>query len=223
MRKWGRPRSRPHSHRRVVPTGVGSLTPGFVHAPAVKTARYVARRSHRCRFRRRTDEARKFRPCRPAVPRPVFRPGSSTGSAMRGIASPSEPAGKSGLPTAHLRGFNGLQVATAPKGDHGFIPRPRGLSPSRRKRFQNLYRLSGFPRRSEEPIATLDVWRVRPVFESGKRRKPWFSTFNPFAGGQGWITLVLEPKTAGYPRSRFASKRSRRAFSLMKPAASFWS
>ena len=85
-------------------------------------SRYVARRSRRCRFRRGTDEIRRSRPNRPAVPRPVFRPGSSTGSAMRGIASPSEPAGKSGLPTLRPRGLNGLEVANIPKEVPRFHP-----------------------------------------------------------------------------------------------------
>jgi len=62
---------------------------------------------------------------------------------MRGIASPSEPAGKSGLPTAHLRGFNGLEVA-ASEDALAFIPPPRGISPSRRVRFQNLFFFPGF-------------------------------------------------------------------------------
>jgi hypothetical protein len=194
MRKWGRPCGRPHSHQRVVPTGVGSLTPGFVRAPAVRTARSVARRSHRCRFRRWTDEARRFLPCRPAVPRPVFRPGSSTGSAMRGIASPSEPAGKSGLPTAHLRGFNGLQVATAPKGDHGFHSSTARHLAVASKAVPKSLRLSGFPRGSEEPIAALDVWRVRPRSRVGQAAEAvvfhfqpicrWTRVDNPCFGGE---------------------------------------
>ena len=120
QRKWGRPCGRPHSHRRVDPEG--RLTPGVLRALAVRQPRYVARRSRRCRFRRGTDEIRGSRPNHPAVPRPVFQPGPSTGSAMRGITSPSGPAGKSGLPTAHLRGFNGLRVANIPKDVPGFHP-----------------------------------------------------------------------------------------------------
>lgn len=101
-------------------TGVESLTPGVVRALAARTRRYVARRSRRCRFRRGTEKIRRLLPIHPAVPRPVFQPGPSTGLVMRGIASLSEPAGKSGLPTAHLRGFNGLEVVTTPEGDPGF-------------------------------------------------------------------------------------------------------
>ena len=172
MRKWGRPRSRPHSHRRVVPTGVGSLTPGFVRAPAVRTAHSVARRSHRCRFHRWTDEARRFLPCRPAVPRPVFQPGSSTGSVMRGTTSPSEPAGKSGLPTAHLRGLNGLDVAIVPKDDPQLPFLHRAAS---RRRVEGGSKISSsfraLSRRSEEPIPAFDVWRMRPDPESGNGRK----------------------------------------------------
>jgi len=112
-RKWGRHCCRPHSHRRVGPEG--HLTPGVFRALAVRQHRYVARRSRRCRFRQRVNEVRRPRPDHPAVPRPVFQPGSSTGLAMRGTTSPSEPAGKSGLPTAHLRGLNGLKVANFPK------------------------------------------------------------------------------------------------------------
>ena len=139
--KWGRPCGRPHSHRRVGPEG--RLTPGVFRVTGPEgQSRYVARRSRRCRFRRGTDEVRRPRPNHPAVPRPVFQPGSSTGSAMRGIASPSEPAGKSGLPTAHLRGLNGLEVA-ASEDALAFIPPPRGTSPSRRNRFQNLFFFQG--------------------------------------------------------------------------------
>ena len=76
---------------------------------------------------------------------------------------------------------------------------------------------------SEEPIPALDDWRMRAGTESGKRGKPELSTCNPFAGGQGWITLILQARTGGYPRSRLANNLKRRALSLMKPAASFWS
>jgi hypothetical protein len=79
------------------------------------------------------------------------------------------------------------------------------------------------PRRSEEPITALDIWKMRPGPESGKRANPWLSTFNPFAGGQGWITCVSKPKSGTYPRSRLANNRKRRAFSLMNPSASCWS
>ena len=141
IRKWGRPCGRPHSHRRV-----GSeerFTPGVFRVLAVRQLRYVARRSRRCRFRRGTDEVRRHLPNHPAVPRPVFQPGPSTGSAMRGIASPSEPAGNSGLPTLRPQGFNGLEVGTIRRRSSAFIPPPRGISPSRRKRFQNLFFFQG--------------------------------------------------------------------------------
>ena len=141
IRKWGRPCGRPHSHRRVGPEG--HLTPGVFRELAVRQLRYVARRSRRCRFRRGTEEIRRPLPNHPAVPRPVFQPCPSTGSAMRGIASPSGPAGKSGLPTLRLRGFNGLEV-TASEDAFAFIPPPRGISPSRRVRFQNLFFFQGF-------------------------------------------------------------------------------
>jgi hypothetical protein len=82
-RKWGRPCGRPHSHRRVGPEG--RLTPGVFRVTGPEgQSRYVARRSRRCRFRRGTDEVRRPRPNHPAVPRPVFQPGSSTGSANAG-------------------------------------------------------------------------------------------------------------------------------------------
>lgn len=79
------------------------------------------------------------------------------------------------------------------------------------------------PRPSEEPIPALDVWRMRVHPESGKQTKAELSTFNPFAGGQEWITSDSNAKTASYPRSRLANNFSRRALSLMKPSASCWS
>jgi len=143
MRKWGRPCGRPHSHRRVVSTEVESLTPGVVRALAVRSAALCRPALAPVPVPSGDGESPKTSSCHPAVPRPVFQPGSSTGSAMRGIASPSEPAGKSGLPTAHLRGFNGLEVA-ASEDALAFIPPPRGISPSRRVRFQSLFFFPGF-------------------------------------------------------------------------------
>ena len=142
-RKWGRPCGRPHSHRRVVSAEAKNLAPGAFRTLAVRQRCYVARRSRRCRFRRGTDEVRRLRPNHPAVPRPVDRPCSSS-PAMRGTAEISKPAGKPGLPTARLRGFNGLEVAIARKRSSALIPPPRGISPSRRRQFQNLFIFQGF-------------------------------------------------------------------------------
>ncbi len=218
-RKWGRPCGRPHSHRRVGPEG--HLTPGvFRVAGPERQPRYVARRSRRCRFRRGTDEIRGSRPNHPAVPRPVFQPGPSTGSAMRGITSPSGPAGKPGLPTAHLRGFNGLEVATSRK-----MPWLSSLHPAAsRRRVECGSKISSsfrvLPRPSEEPIPALDVWRMPLGPESGNGGRGDLSTFGKNASGQGWITQPLAARIGGYPRSRLASSRKRSALSLMKPSAS---
>ena len=162
-RKWGRPCGRPHSHRRVGPEG--HLTPGVFRALAVRQHRYVARRSRRCRFRRGTDEVRRPRPNHPAVPRPVFQPGSSAGSVMRGIASPSEPAGKSGLPTARPRGINGPKVANIPKDAPGFhSSTPRHLAVASLAVPKSLL-LSGcypFHPKSQSPLSMTGECAVRP-------------------------------------------------------------
>ena len=103
---------------------------------------YVARRSRRCRFRRGPSMIRRPFPCRPAVPRPILLARPLMVRTMRGIAVLSKPAGKSGLPTARLRGFNGLEVA-ASEDALAFIPPPCGISPSRREWFQNLFFFQG--------------------------------------------------------------------------------
>jgi hypothetical protein len=91
---------------------------------------------------------------------------------MRGTASPSGPAGKPGLPTARLQGFNGLEVAIVPKDD----PHLSSLHPaaSRRRveggsKISSSFRVLSHP--SEEPIPALDVWKMRLGPESGKPRK----------------------------------------------------
>ena len=103
---------------------------------------YVARRSRRCRFRRGPGMIRRPFPRRPAVPRPILLARPLMVRTMRGIAVLSKPAGKSGLPTARLRGFNGLEVA-ASEDALAFIPPPCGISPSRREWFQNLFFFQG--------------------------------------------------------------------------------
>jgi hypothetical protein len=59
--------------------------------------------------------------------------------------------------------------------------------------------------------------------ESGNGGQADLSTFGENASGQGWITQRLAARAENYYRSRLASRRSRSALSLMKPAASFWS
>ena len=170
-RKWGRPCGRPHSHRRVVFTEAKNLTPDVFRTRAVRQRCYVARRSRRCRFRRGTDDIRRCLPNHPAVPRPVDRP-CSTSRAMRGTALLSKPAGKPGLPTAHLRSFNGSKVTS--------VRRPFWLSflhpAASRRRVKGGSKISSsfrvLPLPSEEPIAALDVWRMRAHPESGNKRKP---------------------------------------------------
>ena len=103
---------------------------------------YVARRSRRCRFRRGPGMIRRPFPRRTAVPRPILLARPLMVRTMRGIAVLSKPAGKSGLPTARLRGFNGLEVA-ASEDALAFIPPPCGISPSRREWFQNLFFFQG--------------------------------------------------------------------------------
>jgi hypothetical protein len=186
QRKWGRPCGRPHSHRRVVSTEVESLTPGVVRALAARTRRYVARRSRRCRFRRGTDEVRKLRPDHPVVPRPVSRPSPSTGSAMRGIASPSGPAGKSGLPTAHLRGFNGLEVAIVPKDDPGFQPSTARHLAVASKAVPKSLLLSGcYPLhpKSQSPLSMSGECAWRPSRTSGECPSYPLSTLLPVDKG----------------------------------------
>jgi len=222
IRKWGRPCGRPHSHRRVVFTEAKNLTPGVFRTLAARQRCYVARRSRRCRFRRGTDEIRRLRPNRPAVPRPVNRPCSSS-QAMRGTALLSKPAGKPGLPTAHLRSFNSSKVAS--------VRRPFWLSflhpAASRRRVEGSSKISSsfrvLPRPSEEPIPALDGLKMLAESESGNGKPADLSTFAKIASGQRWITRLPAAITGTYPRSRLAKRRSRKALSLMKPSASCWS
>jgi hypothetical protein len=69
----------------------------------------------------------------------------------------------------------------------------------------------------------LDVWKLRLATDSGKRGNRQLSTIGANASGQRWISPPLVAGRPGYPRSRWASRRRRRALSLMNPAASFWS
>ena len=78
-------------------------------------------------------------------------------------------------------------------------------------------------RPSEEPIPALDRWRMRARAESGNGGRGDLSTSGEIASGQRWITQLPAAITGTYPRSRFASRRSRKALSLMKPSASRWS
>lgn len=188
--------------------------------------RYVARRSRRCRFRRGPGVVRRPLRSRPAVPRPVFRPGFS-GSAMRGTAVPSKPAGKSGLPTARLRGFNGLKVASV-RSRSWLSSLDRAASRRRVEcgsKISSFFRVLSHP--SEEPIPALDGLKMPLGGESGKAKPDDFSTFGEIASGQRWITQRPVAARTAYPpprgRSRCASSRNRRAFSLMKPSASCWS
>ena len=68
-----------------------------------------------------------------------------------------------------------------------------------------------------------DVLKVRAATDSGKRGTVQLSTFSLNASGQRWITQRFVAETPIYPRSRWPSRRSRSALSLMKPAASCWS
>ena len=172
MRKWGRPCGRPHSHRRVGPEG--RLTPGVFRVTGPEgQSRYVARRSRRCRFRRGTDEVRRPRPNHPAVPRPVFQPGSSTGSANAGhrlsIGTGRQVRPADCAPSRSQR----FESCELPEGRSCLSFLHRAAS---RRRVECGSKISSFfrvlPRPSEEPIPTLDAWKMRAETESGKRRKP---------------------------------------------------
>lgn len=161
-----------------------------------------------------------------AVPRPIVQPGSSTGSAMRGIASPSEPAGK---PACRLRAF---AVSTAWKLRHPKTPWLSVLHRAAfRRRVESGSKISSsfrvLSRPSEEPIPALDGWRMPFAPDSGNGGRGCLSTSGKIASGQRWITQRLAAAGQIYPRSRFlslwASRRRRRALSLMNPSASCWS
>ena len=106
--------------------------------------------------------------------------------------------------------------------------------PSRRLRLGISF---GIGRRSVgRSVFTFDVLRMRAGTESDKGARCDLSTLATIASGQGWISqrpgafagniilrLFSKARAATYFRSRFASSRRRRALSLMKPAASFWS
>lgn len=216
--KWGRHCCRPHCHRRV-----GSeerFTPDVSLQPR-KAGSYVARRSRRCRFRRGPGMIRGSFPCVRAVPRP-FSWSVSHGSAMRGIDALSKPAGSA---ACRLRA---LAASTVWKLRHPKMPWLSSLHrAASRHRVERGSEISSsfrvLPRPFEEPIPALDVWRMRLRAESGNSEPADLSTFSGNASGQGWISQPFVAKAAVYPRSRLASRRRRRALSLMKPSASCWS
>ncbi len=72
----------------------------------------------------------------------------------------------------------------------------------------------------------VDTWKLRLLPESCKQKAHELSTACRIRGGQAWITpsyRIFPGCSAAQRWSRWASRRSRRALSLMKPAASFWS
>src|SRR5690606_22031004 len=89
------------------------------------------------------------------------------------------------------------------------------------------------PRPSEEPIPALDVLKLRLLGESRKAPKPNFPPTAFFVVDKcGKLLPTMLPLRSSPPsasdssllrnqRSRFASRRSRSALSLMKPSASF--
>ena len=212
---------------------------------------YVARRSRRCRFRRGPGMIRRPFPRRPAVPRPILLARPLMVRTMRGIAVLSKPAGKSGLPTARLRGFNGLEVA-ASEDALAFIPPPCGISPSRREWFQNLFFFQGVTpsirRANPRSRCVEDAPRDRVgqasdtrvihfqakqrwtrVDKSTVRRTLPSASHSPFASSEVRgvarrvsASLDTNGEGGGY-LSRLARSLSRSALSLMKPSASCWS
>jgi hypothetical protein len=77
-------------------------------------------------------------PALPAVPRPAFRPSLKRSHITRGLCSTSAQTGIPAFPTLRPRGFNGSgfgslqdESCRSPR----LVPRPRGISPSRRSLF----------------------------------------------------------------------------------------
>jgi hypothetical protein len=141
---------------------------------------------------------------------------------MQSIAALSKPAGS---PACRSRAFAASTVCEL---WHPKMPRLAFLHLAAfRHRVERSSKISSsfrvLPRPSEEPIPALDVWRMRLRTESGKSEPADLSTFARKARGQGWITQPFGAKGVIYPRSRLASRRRRRALSLMKPSASCWS
>ena len=142
----------------------------------------------------------------------------------------SAPGRQSGLPTLRPRGFNGLGfglLQDEPLSVPLLIPPPRGF----RHRVDPVPK-SLLPRRPfglclGRANPRLDDWKVRRATDSGNSGTAQLSTFRLNASGQRWITQRFVADWANYPRSRpeslWARSRSRRALSLMKPAASCWS
>jgi hypothetical protein len=133
----------------------------------------------------------KIHPLFPAGPRPIVVPGFSSGLACPKTCNSSKP-GRFVRPF-RLRAFavSTLRKLTDPK-----ISRFPLLHPAApRGRVEIGSKISSFfrvlPRPSEEPIPALDVLKMRPGTESGKRPKLELSTFKLNTGGQGWITQPL--------------------------------
>ncbi len=166
-------------------------------------------------------------------------PGISSGSTCSKLhASPSTP-GCNTPATDHILPRFHRSVPSSPEGsDFAFLHRDV-LSP-RRVRFGFRSTVSaGDP--ALRSVFALDVCRMRGWTESGKGASVHLSTFGANASGQGWISQRLIATCETNPRflagaarkshlfgcldyrSRCASRRSRRALSLMKPAASAWS
>jgi hypothetical protein len=120
---------------------------------------------------------------------------ASSGSTLPvGFAKPRLRAGSPACATLRLRGFSGSGSGLLRDGSRcspRLVPRPRGISPSRRS-------VLVIPR-SRRPCgpcpegvtSRLDVWKMRGRSDSGKRARLHLSTFGSNASGQGWITQRL--------------------------------
>jgi hypothetical protein len=152
-RKWGRPCGRPHSHRRVVSAKAESLTPGVFRTLAVRQRCYVARRSRRCRFRRGSGWSEDL----------TLPPGSSATvqwallfkSNSAGHCRPLEAGRKARPADCAPSKFQRCESCECPKTLLALVPPPRGISPSRRRQFQNLLIFQGL---------TPSIRRANPCF-----------------------------------------------------------
>ena len=142
IRKWGRPCGRPHSHRRVGPEG--HLTPGVfrVAAPEGGLAMSPGARAGagsvggRMKSEDLVQTARRFRDRSFGQVRQLVR---QCGASPLHRNRPASLACR----LCALAVSTGWKLRTSRRKFLAFIPPPRGISPSRRNRFQNLFFFQG--------------------------------------------------------------------------------
>lgn len=247
--KWGRHRCRPHSHRCVATSEEANLasdvSPSFcteaqssgsvtgartgirIHPPAGSSRAIGAEAVSSLAYPTLNRRLRGRMP----------RTGPSSGCASSGPKTfrnapigrrPGGPA-RDEIPSHFLHRVPSVRPKPSARGHSRcartdpatsfrfeFLPFYQAVRPSSSKEFRSV------------PIGL----KLPPPTRFDKLARPRFSTFPRFRCGLRWIShrFVAESscdtilrRLSRFQRSRFASRRSRRALSLMKPSASFWS